>query len=61
MTTGASASSSGALALGVLDPEQRPALDAHLEGCPEWRAELARLKRVAGALAWWPRTPSPPP
>lgn len=41
----------GALALGVLDPVQRVALAAHLEGCPEARWELARLQRVAGALS----------
>lgn len=41
----------GALALGVLDPAQRAAVEAHLDGCPECRAELARLERVAGALS----------
>ena len=40
-----------ARALGVSDPESDAALDAHLDGCPECRDELADLRGVADALA----------
>lgn len=41
----------GAYLLGHLAPEERVALEAHLDGCAECRAELAELKPVATALA----------
>src|SRR5262245_7406075 len=37
----------GALALGQLPGEERAALEAHLEGCAECRAELESLAGVA--------------
>ncbi len=37
----------GAQALGQLPDEERAALEAHLEGCPECTAELASLASVA--------------
>lgn len=40
----------GAHALGKLDAEERAGLEAHLEGCPECRAELASLEGVAKLL-----------
>jgi hypothetical protein len=40
----------GAYALGHLDGEERAGLQAHLEGCPECRAELASLGGVAELL-----------
>jgi hypothetical protein len=40
----------GAHALGQLTEEERAALDAHLEGCPECRAELESLSGVARLL-----------
>jgi hypothetical protein len=40
----------GAYALGHLDEEERAGLHAHLEGCPECRAELASLSGVAALL-----------
>lgn len=40
----------GAYALGHLDEEERAGLQAHLEGCPECRAELASLGGVAALL-----------
>lgn len=40
----------GAYALGHLDEEERAGLEAHLEGCPECRAELASLGGVAALL-----------
>jgi Putative zinc-finger len=40
----------GAYALGHLDGEERAGLEAHLEGCPECRAELASLGSVASLL-----------
>ena len=39
-----------ARALGVSSPEGDAALDAHLDGCPECRDELADLRGVADAL-----------
>src|ERR1700761_8003482 len=41
----------GAYALGDLPAEERAALAAHLEGCPECRAELRELEGVAALLA----------
>ena len=40
----------GAYALGDLAPEERAALQAHLDGCPECRAEAAGLSDVARLL-----------
>lgn len=40
----------GAAALGRLEPHEELALRAHLEGCPECRAELQELSSVARAL-----------
>jgi Putative zinc-finger len=37
----------GAYALGHLAPEERAGLEAHLEGCPECRAEVESLQSVA--------------
>jgi hypothetical protein len=41
----------GAYALGQLPPDQRPGLEAHLEGCAECRAESETLSSVAGLMA----------
>jgi Putative zinc-finger len=40
----------GALALGQLPGEERAALEAHLDGCPECRAELESLAGAAQLL-----------
>src|SRR5882757_239134 len=40
----------GAYALGDLPADERAALAAHLEGCPECRAELRSLEGVAALL-----------
>ena len=40
----------GAYVLGELDEEQRTALQAHLDGCEQCRAELAELRPLVGAL-----------
>ncbi len=40
----------GAYALGDLPEEERASLEAHLEGCPECRAEAASLETVARLL-----------
>jgi hypothetical protein len=40
----------GAHALGQLEGEERVGLEAHLEGCPECRAELAALEPGVGML-----------
>ncbi|HEY0280122.1 MAG TPA: zf-HC2 domain-containing protein [Solirubrobacterales bacterium] len=40
----------GAYALGDLSPDERAALAAHIEGCPECRAELRELEGVAALL-----------
>ena len=40
----------GAYALGDLPPDERAALAAHIEGCPECRAELRELEGVAALL-----------
>lgn len=40
----------GAYALGDLPAEERAAIAAHLEGCPECRAELRSLEGVAALL-----------
>jgi len=56
----------GALALGQLPEEERAALEAHVEGCPECRAELASLSGVAQLLPLadpehFGTAPAPPP
>jgi hypothetical protein len=40
----------GAVALGGADPAEELALQAHLDGCPDCRAELRELTSVAAAL-----------
>lgn len=40
----------GAYALGHLSPEERVSLEAHLEGCPECRAEADSLAPIARLL-----------
>jgi anti-sigma factor RsiW len=40
-----------ARALGHRDPARDPGLDAHLDGCPECRAELLDLRMLADTLA----------
>ena len=56
----------GALALGQLGPEERAATEAHLEGCPECRAEADALAPMATVLRRadperLAPTPAPPP
>jgi hypothetical protein len=56
----------GAHALGQLPERERTALEAHLEGCPECRAELDSLAGVAQLLpladpAHFDTAPMPPP
>lgn len=56
----------GAHALGHLRGAERAGLEAHLEGCPECRAELAALEPVVGMLphadpARFGPAPQPPP
>lgn len=56
----------GAHALGQLPERERAALAAHLEGCPECRAELESLAGVAQLLpladpAHFDTAPTPPP
>jgi anti-sigma-K factor RskA len=40
----------GAYALGDLPPDERAALSAHIEGCPDCRADLRELEGVAALL-----------
>jgi hypothetical protein len=56
----------GALVLGQLGPEERAATEAHLEGCPDCRAEADALAPMAGVLRRADPerlgpTPAPPP
>jgi anti-sigma factor RsiW len=56
----------GALALDQLPEEERAALEAHLDGCPECRAELSSLTGVARLLPMadpehFGTAPAPPP
>jgi hypothetical protein len=56
----------GAYALGQLEGEEKAGLEAHLEGCPKCRAELAALEPVVGMLphadpARLGPAPQPPP
>jgi hypothetical protein len=41
----------GVLVLGVIDPGERPAVEAHLAGCPRCTATLAELAVLPGLLA----------
>lgn len=41
----------GAYALDALDPDELAAVEAHLDGCPTCRAEVAELRDVASQLA----------
>ena len=40
----------GALVLGQLGPQERAATEAHLEGCPDCRAEADALAPIAAVL-----------
>lgn len=56
----------GAYALGQLQRDERAGLEAHLDGCPQCRAELALLEPVAQMLphadpARFESAPQPPP
>ncbi|TMK75565.1 MAG: hypothetical protein E6G49_01135, partial [Actinobacteria bacterium] len=56
----------GALVLGQLGPEERAATEAHLEGCPDCRAEADALAPMASVLRRadperLAPTPLPPP
>ncbi|MGY1700914.1 anti-sigma factor family protein [Geodermatophilus sp. SYSU D00766] len=56
----------GAYALGHLGPAERDRVQAHLDGCPECRAELAGIAPLAARLAAvdpdaLDATPTPPP
>jgi acyl-coenzyme A thioesterase PaaI-like protein len=56
----------GAYALGQLEGDERAGLEAHLDGCPQCRAELALLAPVAQMLphadpARFESAPQPPP
>jgi Putative zinc-finger len=56
----------GALVLGQLGPEERAAIEAHLEGCPACRAEADLLAPVGSLLSRanpdrLAPTPAPPP
>ena len=56
----------GAQALGQMPEEERAALEAHLEGCAECRAELESLAGVARLLPLadperFGTAPAPPP
>ena len=56
----------GAYALGQLEGDERAGLEAHLDGCPQCRAELALLEPVAQMLphadpARFESAPQPPP
>jgi hypothetical protein len=56
----------GAYALGQLAPDEVPALEAHLEGCADCRAELVQLQSVARLMERvdperLEEAPTPPP
>ena len=44
---------------GDLKPEQTALLEAHLAGCDDCRADLARLQAVVAALETWPLVDEP--
>jgi anti-sigma-K factor RskA len=48
-------------ALDALDPDERAAFDAHLEGCAECRETVAALAGAATSLAYAVEGPAPPP
>jgi anti-sigma-K factor RskA len=50
-----------AYALDALDGNDAAAYEAHLGQCQRCRTELATLSETAGALAWAPHAPAPPP
>jgi hypothetical protein len=55
----------GAYVLGHLDPEERVAFEAHIEGCPGCRAELEQLSPLVHPMsladpARFDTTPTPP-
>lgn len=50
-----------AYALGLLDPVERSALEAHLDGCALCRAELARHEQVVGQLGYMATPVEPAP
>lgn len=50
-----------ALVDGALAPERQAAVERHLEGCPECRAERARIAGALTALARLPAPPEPSP
>jgi anti-sigma factor RsiW len=47
------------LALGLLEPAEARALEAHAEGCPACRAELAALRETRRLVAGLPPLPAP--
>jgi hypothetical protein len=47
------------LALGLLEPEEARALEAHAEGCAACRAELAALRQTRQLVAGLPPLPAP--
>jgi len=50
-----------AYALGVLEPVERAAFEAHLASCAECTAEVSQMRLAAGALAHAVPQVSPPP
>ena len=52
---------SAAYALDALDPLEREAFEAHLDGCPRCQEELASFWEVSGALAVAADGPAPSP
>ena len=50
-----------AYALGILQPDERAAFEAHLPSCAECTAEVRELRLAAGALAHAVPQVSPPP
>lgn len=44
----------GVYVLGAIDPDERAAVDEHLDACPQCRAELAEFMELPGLLALVP-------
>src|SRR3954470_21113503 len=44
----------GVYVLGAIDPDERAAVDEHLDTCPRCRAELAEFMELPGLLALVP-------